>query len=314
MFEITILTFNYGNAGRYVNGPGISLLAFVKKLKKINIKVNIYSQLPSIEKEAKPLDDLTLPKSLFRSQIVHHWSGLGPKFSRILEQAKKLNKKILIGPNVLDTVNFSEEMKFLKSLSFEKILTVNNYLKYKIAREHHIPEEKIDLLQSGPDEELWQPSSQDNGKILWKGNSKQPVKDINFGLNLSKRIKKYDFEFLGHPQPYDYFSHVNQAKNCHLYISTSLSETMGLTLLESWISGLPSITHPKIYLHGENYQTGIITNRDLESYEQAIEEVMEDSNLYRQLSLGAQNYAQKFADVGREYLVNYLEKDDGTRN
>lgn len=307
MTQITIVAFNYGKAGRYVNGPGMCLVNFVKKLRYAGIKVNVFSSMKTDEHCYDLNNYALLEESIQTSQLVHHWSGLTLPFIKALNIAKKYSKLVLIGPNVLDTVEFDLERKFLNQISFDKILTVNSRLKYRLSKLHQISLDKIELLLIGPDEELWKPISEDNGKILWKGNSKQLVKDVNFGLQIRNNLPEYDFEFIGYPNPYDYKSHINSAKKCHLYISTSMSETMGLALLEEYCAGIPSITHPKIYLDINNYQAGIITNRDIQSYCEAIREIMEDDSLYQSLSLGALNYIKKnFSNVARQYIEKYL--------
>jgi len=63
-----------------------------------------------------------------------------------------------------------------------------------------------------------------------------------------------------------------------------------MALMEQWAAGVPSVTHPKIYQHGENYKTGIITNKDIDSYCEAITEIMENSRLRADLSKGARDY------------------------
>lgn len=302
--EITFITFNYGKAGSYVNGPGMCLVNFVKKLKSLNIKVNIFSELKSDFREVKTLNDSSIKQKILRSDIVHHWSGIGELYLQYINFAYRNQIKVIIGPNVLDTVDFEKEKKYLEKISYSKIMTVNSRLKYLISQRHQIPISKINLLRVGPDEELWNPISEDNGKILWKGNSLHKVKDIDFGLNVAKSLPQYQFEFLGYPKPYNYEEHVLSAKRCHLYFTTSLSETMGLTILESNCSGLPVISHPKIYLDVPNYQNGIITNRDVESYCEAIDEIMNNEQLYFQLKNSSQNYIKEnFSTVAEKYCL-----------
>ena len=60
--------------------------------------------------------------------------------------------------------------------------------------------------------------------------------------------------------------------------------------MEQWSAGVPSVTHPQVYLHGENYSTGIFISRDVDSYCEAISEIMENSELRKDLSLGARQY------------------------
>lgn len=290
--NIVILAFNIGKAGKWVNGPGQCLFNFNKILKKEGKhSVSIFTHLPSIF--SNPLKEKTLLSAKIKqADLVIHWSGITPDAIFGLKLANRYNKKVYLGPNLIDTVQFPKEKKLLEDIKFDKIITVNERLRYLIAKKHKLPLNKVTKLLIGPDLELWHPSLKDDNTVLWKGNSKQFVKDIQFALDLEKYLNKYKFKFIGYPAPYDYNQHISSAKASRLYITTSLSETMGLCLLESWASGLPSVTHPKIYMHGINYKTGIIANRTKEDYADAITEIMEDHRLWNDLSLGARNYIQ----------------------
>ncbi len=306
--EITFTAFNYGNAGRYVNGPGMCLVNLVSFLRKYtNIKVNVFVYMETLHPGANRLrEGEKLREAIKRSDILHHWSGSTSNFKQAIRFANKLDKKVIIGPNVLDSVYLKQEIEFLKDINFNKILTVNARLKYILEDSHKIKSDLIEVFVVGPDIEVWSPVEEDNGKILWKGNSKQMVKDIDFGLNIAKKLPQYQFEFMGYPTPYRYDKHIEEAKKYHLYFTTSLSETMGLGLTEQWAAGIPSVTHPKIYLHGKNYETGIITNRDINSYCEAIIEIMENEFLHKRLSTGARNYMLSYFS-GRRVAAIYEE-------
>lgn len=298
--KITFLTFNCGNAGRYVNGPGMCLANFVKILERNipDIEISIYSKLPSNDKRVKSISDLnSVRKDIESSDIIHHWSGLDKVFKALCAYAKRFRKFVIVGPNVLDGVEFEKEIKYLDRKNYDKVITVNEKLKFSLGKIHKIPKARLDILMVGPDLNIWKPSEKKNNKILWKGNSKQFVKDIKFALNIAKELKKYEFEFIGYPRPYIYEQHIEQARKAKLYFCTSLSETMSLTLCEQLACGIPAVTHPKIYFHGENYKTGIITNRTVADYCEAIEEIMENDNLYNTLSAGALKHIKKvFSD------------------
>ena len=296
--KITIIAFNVGLAGRYVNGPGMSLYNFLKYIKRDlpECYVEVYSERPykTFDRSIKvrPLSDrASLNKSIHNSNILHHWSGLSRSYSNAVRFANKNKKTVIIGPNVIDCVDEDNERRFLSSIDFNLILSVNDRLKYLISKIHNISIQKIKTFIVGPDIELWKPSGKFEYDILWKGNSSHFVKDINFALEVEKKMgKKYNFKFIGYPTPYDYFSHIDEAKLSRLYFSTSLSETKGMSLMEQWSAGIPSVTHSKIYMHGLNYKTGIITNRDVESYCDAIDEIMENKDLYNALSKGCRQY------------------------
>jgi glycosyltransferase involved in cell wall biosynthesis len=300
--EVTFLTFNYGTAGRYVNGPGMCLHNLVTYLRDSAYTVNVFSVLDSPYEGVAGVSSINrVKKAIDRSDIVHHWSGLNKSFSSLCAYAKKKNKAVLIGPNLIDTVDFKNEQEYLSRTKYDKILVPNYRLKYKVAKEHGIPLNKIEKFVVGPDAELWKPVLDEEREefILWKGNGKQYVKDVKFGIEIAKRLKgKYKFEFMGHPKPYVYEAHIEKAKKAKLFICTSLSETMGLALWEQHMAGVPSVVHPKIYMPGINYTTGIITNRTIEDYVQAIDEIMSDDVLHKKLSYGASRLAHKaFSDV-----------------
>lgn len=306
--NIVIFAFNYLYAGNTINGPGICLYNFAKIFKEHNI--SIFTALQSKEKDIYNLKSSKIKYKIKDADIIILWSGISNQVIEHIKYANDLNKIVLLGPNLIDCVEFDKEKAFLAKIKYSKILTVNKYLKYKIGKEHNIEQDKIDLLLIGPDLELWKPIKEKDNSILWKGNYKHFVKDISFALEIKNRLKKYNFKFIGYPNSYEYFSHIEDAKRSKIYFSTSLSETMGMTLLESWCSGLPSVTHPKIFMHGENYSTGIITNRTVDDYCVAIEEIMQNDRLYKDISESAYQYMhdnfsdkivkKKFEDIIRQ--------------
>jgi glycosyltransferase involved in cell wall biosynthesis len=187
------------------------------------------------------------------------------------------------------------ERNFLDKASsgIKRIFSVNTKLQFAIAKAYQINPDIIEPLVVGPNLDLWKPPEAYGDYILWKGNAKHMVKDIAFGRQVESRLKKYKFVFLGDKVPYNYMQHINVAKKAFIYFSTSLSETKGMALLEQWACGVPSVTHPKIYLHGENYKTGIITNRDVASYCEAIEEIVEDKSLRDYMSKNARKWVEE---------------------
>lgn len=305
--KIVFLTFNYGNCGsQKPNGPGLSLVTFVKILKEIpGTNITVYTHLPTkFDGAIKLSSQQQLLNSVKTADIIHYWSGPeNLQFIEAIKLANKLNKKVILGPNLIDTVKTKLEASLLSQIHFDQLLTVNPKLRFSIANQYKIPLDKIKLLQVGSDLDLWSPVSEDNGKILWKGNSKHHVKDLDFGLKVAKMLPRYQFTFM---KDYDYFQHIEEAKRHHLYFSTSISETFGLTIVESLASGVPVIIHPKIFLPIENYKSGIIVNKTLEEYCQAITEVMENDTLHSELSKGAIEFVKN--NFSKEKIVaNYLE-------
>lgn len=305
--RLVITAFNYGEAGLTVNGPGICLVNFVKFLKKhTDISVDVFaSQESKKDKVYNILDRQRLKASIQNADILHHWSGISSLYKFGIKYSNSIGKPVILGPNVLDTVFLDQELEFMDGCRFDRVLTVNQQLRHRIVTAHELEADKVKIFLIGPDLEIWRPSGINNGKILWKGNAKHFVKDVNFGLSVAKNLPQYDFVFMGHPNPYNYYEHIEEAKKYSLYFSTSLSETMGMGLAEQLAAGIPAVTHPKIFLHGINYETGIITSRDVDSYCEAINEIMSNAVLHQELSLGATKFMKKEFS-SQTTIENYL--------
>jgi len=293
--KITIFAFNVGATRRFTNGPGMSLYNFIKAMDK-RFQIDIFTTL-KVEQKLDGInyysivDIARLKRSIEGSDYAHHWSGSGGHYRVAGKISNNTGTPLIMGPNVLDCVDLKRESTLLGMAAPNYVLSVNDRLKYKIAKEHKFDLRKMSTLIVGPEMELWKPSDNDAGFIMWKGNSKHFAKDIGFGLKLEKALPQYDFKFIGHPSPYSYSDHIDLAKSASLYVGTSISETKSQTLMESWASGVCSVTHPKIYLHGKNYETGIIVNKTIEDYSEAIIEIMEDERLRGNLKAGAYEYA-----------------------
>lgn len=310
---VNILAFNLGRSKGtgFSNGPGNSLLGLLQALSQttpIRVKVFLFLEteevIPGIEiyslKEFQPKSD---------NEIIHWWSGLTRPF--YFQATKYVKNPWIIGPNLIDGTHFGDpllptERSIVKLLPEAKYLTLNNQLKYKLSKLYGISIDKISIFKSGPNISLWNPPDSYDKFILWKGAGNQPVKDLTFAQAVRDNLKQYKFILLGEKQRYSYDEHIGMAKRAWIYFSTSISETMGMTLLEQWSAGVPSVTHPKIMLHGFNYETGIVTNKNIESYCDAITEIMEDDNLRNHLSIGARKYILDNFSV-HQIVEQYLE-------
>ncbi len=308
MNEITILTYSYGSSPMGSGSSSICLLNFVRLLNEAGYAVNVFSILESLYSEAKTFKSINKAKeAIDRSFVVHHWSGMNKAFASLCLYAKKNKKKVILGPNLFDGLDFLNEKNYLNNIKYDKILITNECMIYKLSKNYEIPIDKINVFAVGPILSEWSSAEKDNF-ILWKGNAKSSDKDVKFALELAKRLRgKYNFKFLGHPRPYKYEEHIKQAKMAKLYISTSTSEVTGLALAEQWAAGTPSVTHPKIYQHGKNYKTGIIANKTLDDYIEAIEEIMDNEALWVHLSNGAIEYSDLQFNPER-LLFNYFNK------
>jgi glycosyltransferase involved in cell wall biosynthesis len=302
--KIIIIAFNFEFIKGIANGPGESLKNFYNIIKD-TFEVHIFTEVNSKETFVKSINDLNV-KMINQNDIIIFWSGLTDRLFNVVKKINIINNNIILGPNLIDTVNYDKEKYFLSNINYMKILTVNNRLKYLISKKHSIDINKINIFCVGPNIDLWKPIKEKDNTILWKGNSRHFVKDVDFALQLKNKLTEFNFKFIGYPNTYDYINHIYDAKKSKIYISTSLSETMGLTLIESWASGIPSITHPLIYLHGENYKTGIITNKTIDAYSDAIKEIMYNDILYKDMSSYCEQYAiENFSN--NVILENFME-------
>ena len=312
--KIVIAAFNVGLSGSFSNGPGntlMNLLNFMARFKS-DVQITLYtsmnttSKIEGIDNVRSISDVASLSSDIMSCDILHCWSGQLNSFSHIIRMANKLNKCVILGPNLLDATDEVAESRFLKDLSYNKVLTLNDSIKFNMQRMLRIPVSKIDVFKVGPDPLLWNPPDEYADYILWKGNPNHAVKDIQFAKNVEKKLGKYKFLILGEKGPYDYSKHISIAKKAYLYFSTSISETMGLALLEQWACGVPSVTHPKIFMHGENYKTGIITNRDVASYCDAIVQIMDNQSLREHMSVGSTNFIKESFDP-QTIVAQYMD-------
>lgn len=309
MNEVTILSFNVDNIKNYSNGPGMCLLNFVNILQEHNIRVNLFSKLPTKNPFVMKLDDSVL-SCLRKSDLVIQWSGLDPNIKRYVLIANKMKIPVILGPNLIDGVAIEKEKQYLDRIKYSAILVVNPKIKDSVIKKHNINEDKIFDFMIGPDLKLWTPCQEKDNTILWKGNSKQYVKDIDFALELEKQLPQYKFKFIGYPQPYNYYEHIDEARKSKIQIVTSISETMGLAGLEGLASGLPLISHPKVFISGVNNETGIITSKNINSFKKAIIKIMEDEQLYLYMSKNATSYVQDNFSNNKIYekFLNILKR------
>jgi glycosyltransferase involved in cell wall biosynthesis len=309
--KVVILAFNLGITGGLVNGPGISLrnlLLFVKTFYP-NVSFSVFTKYPVTESLPglclfSMKDNIALREEIRSADAVHCWSGLKNSFFDAIKVANSLSKPVILGPNLLDSVNFNLEKKLLAEVNFDMLLVVNPRLKYLLAKLYNLDHSRVKSFMVGPDLSIWKVPKKVDKYILWKGNARQPVKDIRFARRVAKRLPGYEFRFLGYNKSFDYMSHVPVASHARLYINTSLSETKGMAQLEQMAAGVPSVVHPKIYSHGENYVTGIITNKTIDNYVGAIKEILEDNSLRQMMRLGAREYVEKHynpIDIARKY-------------
>ena len=122
--KVVILAFNLGISGRLVNGPGISLRNLLLSVNAFypNVSFSIFTECVVTERfEGLRLynikDKYTLKSEIETADVVHCWSGLREDFLDGVKVANSLFKRVILGPNLLDSVDLGLEKKFLKEIS-----------------------------------------------------------------------------------------------------------------------------------------------------------------------------------------------------
>ena len=308
--RILIVGFNIGYAGRFVNGPGISLYNFCKILSKSNVSYVCSSCLDPryFRNDIVYVDFTNLGFIKDKSfDAIHIWSEISDYNLSILKKFKA--KTLILGPNLIDCVNIEQEKKFLskiKSLNYEKLTfySINKDISEEIQKIHEV---KSNILSIGPNFDVWKDDSEKKNFILWKGNSNQYVKNVKQAFEIKFKLKKYKFIIMGHPNPYSYKNHIEIAKKAKIYFSTSLSETKSNTVAEQMACGTPCITNQNIFFKGLDGKTGIITDGTTESYCNAIDKIMSDNSLYLSMRKQSSLYCREYFDH-RKIIEDYLRK------
>ena len=156
--KICLLAFNVGEAGGYSNGPGNCIYNFIKIIKRYgsNINLDVFSEmqlgtLGSKSKASFAKNKIQLYESIKECNILHIWSGIGRVQLEAAIFAKAMGKKVIVGPNCLDTVFKQKEQAFMSGFEPDLVLTVNDSLKYKLSKEYNLSLDKITkLLRTNP--------------------------------------------------------------------------------------------------------------------------------------------------------------------
>lgn len=277
MKKINLLAFNYGY-GNFTNGPGISCWNFSKFcINDYNIFTKLYSDLKTKNISEYIFDD---------TEYIHWWSGLDNNFLDIVKKEKKLGKKIIVGPNLIDGTSPYDEIKLCNEIQPDLILVVNKEIKFNLKK---YLKYNIEEFMTGPDYDLWVPSNEYENIALWKGNSTHISKNFKMAIELKKKLVD-KMKIIGYPYLYKYIEHVPLAGRYATYICTSLSETKSEAALEQMAAGVPVIANPRVFMMGEHYKTGIIVNDVLEEYLLACNKILNDSSLRKDLSYGAREF------------------------
>lgn len=292
MMNINLICFNYAY-GSFTNGPGISCWNFTKFC---NQNFNIYTVLKS-DLESKNIKEYNTNNS----NIVHWWSGLDQRIFSVIEKEKKIGKKLIIGPNLLDGVNPKLEIELCNKFKPDLILVVNKDIKYKLKK---YLKYRIEEFMTGPDYDLWKPSNDIFNKILWKGNPSHESKDIGTALELQKKIVD-KMDLIGYPSVYRYPEHIGRASRYAGFVSTSLSETKSEAVLEQMAAGIPCITHPGVFMMGQHYKTGIVVEKNIDAMAAAANRILEDRELREDLAYGARSFILE--NFSKEKLSEYYK-------
>ena len=290
---ICFLTFNFFNINNFYNGPGISLWGLCNSLDRFKIEYKIFSLHNSTDSRALPIRSIIDNKEYIdKCKYIILWSGLTPSVLNYLKLSIFKDKEIILGPNLIDGVNLEKESSVLSSIEYDKILVPNKKIKYKVNSAHNIELNKIFEFMSPPDLTYWSVPSSKERYVLWKGNEKHIVKNSDFAKVVLNKLnkKKIENKFLTN---YNYMHHIREASRAGIYISTSKSESISMTMLEQMHCGTPCIINPGHYLWGVNYETSIMSNLNINEYVENIEMLYHNEKLRRDMSEKAHAWASQ---------------------
>tara|TARA_A200000159_G_scaffold164855_1_gene196797 strand:+ start:3971 stop:4948 length:978 start_codon:yes stop_codon:yes gene_type:complete len=303
--HIVILAFNAGTSGLVVNGPGISLRNLIIFMNRFypNVSFSLFTRFranilsPNL-KCFSVKNKQQVNRSIKSCDVVHLWSGLRKSFFELASKANLLGKPVIVGPNLIDTVDLATERSFFKKVKFKKLLAPNPLIGESICLKHNVNPSMVTDFMVGPDANLWKPPSNYADYILWKGNSKQPVKGLTLAKEVANNLSEYKFLFMGEESRYSYEDHIYDASRAMLYINTSISETKGMAQLEQMAAGVPSVVSNGVYSKGIDGHTGFFSERSVDSFCSLIKKVLSDP---KKLSL--------MRDASREYVrKNFCEE------
>lgn len=295
--KVVILAFNAGTSGLLVNGPGVSLRNLVIFMGKFypNVSFSLFTKFranissPNISCFSSK-DKRSITRSIRDCDVVHLWSGLTASFLELGQMANKRNKPVLLGPNLFDTVDLRAEAQFLRGIAFERLFSSNPNVGKSIASKHNIDPSRVTDFMVGPDRDMWGPPSNYSDYILWKGNSKQPVKGYALAKEVATRLPEYKFLFMGNGNRYSYEGHIGKASRAMLFLNTSISETKGMAQLEQMAAGVPSVVSKGVYAKGINGETGYFADRTVNSYVGLIKRVLSDCDKLNSMRLASTEY------------------------
>tara|TARA_B100001027_G_C16236033_1_gene317049 strand:- start:105 stop:1079 length:975 start_codon:yes stop_codon:yes gene_type:complete len=298
--NIVILAFNVGYNCDIVNGPGISLMNLIKfcSIFAPNVRFSVFSTFPCKEAVSNAVfykisNKKELVNKIKGANVVHCWSGLKQSYVNAIKIANNSKIPVIIGPNLYDTVNLSVEKQFDEQVEYKVVLSANPALRFSIAKAHDVDLSVVSSFMVGPDPAIWTPKAEKSQDVLWKGNGRQPVKDLAFAKRVAKKLPEYNFIFMGDKNPYNYMDHIDSASKAAIYINTSASETKGMAQLEQMSAGIPCISHPGVFECGRHYETGFVINKTIDGYVEAVRELMLNPQLRAALGVGAKKYINK---------------------
>lgn len=280
---ICFITFNYFDIRGTPNGPGTSLWGLTSILKRKNIDYIVFSKFNSgiANSKVKHISDIPLYKDLIsKCEYVVIWSGASQRIDMSIHFDFLKGKKVIFGPNMMDGVN-PQELSCYNAVQPSKIMVTNSKIKFILNEKYKFELNKIYEFMSPPDLSFWRPNKKKEDLILWKGNSSHEVKNFVFAKMVESKLNKENIVVLNN---YDYFKHIDLASSASVYFSTSISETISMTLLEQLSSGVPSIINPGHFLWGENYKTTIMSNLNVNEYVDKIKEIYYNKTLQNYMS------------------------------
>lgn len=337
MIKIAIFSGSFGicRSNESASGPLIVCWNLTKALNKhMSDHINFIHHSRNLPQNKKYLEKNVIQyneskhinkKYLDQFDVIHIISD---KEIAIKIKKLNLNKKLILGTNVVFDVCNPENLSDLEYKKYEKIIKDERFIEKQIWPYVLVPSKivldlfkrrfnknnKIIDFPCGVDTDLFNSKNEDlsNKTIMWigpgehKGESLlQPIQNI---------LKKYNFNWIlkGKNGSFSYMSNIQDFKKTNLFLSLSKFETQGLATMEAMACGLPIIWTDYQSMNNPIFKEYVYrVERNPYKIADAIIKIFTDKNLYKQFSIRSkqfiyQNYTLKHTAIKYLNLISQL--------